>query len=247
MAHLGRELKNLRSELKELRINSLEGNQKPIDPNQKSRQNVARFCGNCRTNGHTPNYCRKKIRDEEIKKLQYEKNVTFTQDYNKRRGPSHGAGNWTSRNDDNKTLMSTPELTSEENFHQIVKIKTTSVGIDPLSERTIRVTTMIDTMISKQDHHTSQTKTNPENGEVIITIHENLQRHEKIHPSLISADNLDQTHLKLQCLIGLEIGTRGTIYPTTRNFQLPTTVTSQTWLDSLQQTMKVMNYPDYAL
>ena len=34
--------------------------------------------------------------------------VTFTQDYNKRRGPSHGSGNWTSRNDDNRPMMSTP-------------------------------------------------------------------------------------------------------------------------------------------
>ena len=38
MASLGQELKNLRTELKEHRINVLEGNQKPIDPNQKGRQ-----------------------------------------------------------------------------------------------------------------------------------------------------------------------------------------------------------------
>ena len=49
MASLGQELKNLRTELKEHRINALEGNQTPIDPNQKARQNATRFCGYCRT------------------------------------------------------------------------------------------------------------------------------------------------------------------------------------------------------
>ena len=97
MASLGQELKNLRTEVKEHRVNVLEGNQRPNDSNQKGRQNATNFCGYCRTNGHTPNYCRKKMRDEEIKKLQNEataeKKVTFSQDYNKRRGPSHGSGN----------------------------------------------------------------------------------------------------------------------------------------------------------
>ena len=88
MGSLGQELKILSTELKEHRINALEGNQRPVDHNQKTRQNATRFCGYSRTNGHTPNYCRKKIRDEEIKKLQNEataeKKVTFTQDYNKK-------------------------------------------------------------------------------------------------------------------------------------------------------------------
>ena len=86
MASLGKEFKNLRTELKEQRVNALEGNQRPVDPNQKGRQNATRFGGYCRTIGHTPSFCRKKIRDEEIKKLQNEataeKKVTFTQDYN---------------------------------------------------------------------------------------------------------------------------------------------------------------------
>ena len=34
------------------------------------------------------------------------KKVTFTQYYKKRRGLSHGSGNWPSRNDNNRTLMS---------------------------------------------------------------------------------------------------------------------------------------------
>ena len=120
MASLGQELKNLRTELKEHRVNALEGNQRPVDPNQKGRQNATRFCGYCRTNGHTPSFCRKKIRDEEIKKLQNEataeKKVTFTQDYNKRRGPSHGSGNWADRRDGNGTMMSTPRSFTGGNF-----------------------------------------------------------------------------------------------------------------------------------
>ena len=96
MASLGQELKNLRTELKKHKINALEGNQRPVDPNQKGRQNFTRFCGYCRTNEPTPNYFRKKIRDGEVKKWQNEataeKKVTFTQDYNKKRGPFHGSG-----------------------------------------------------------------------------------------------------------------------------------------------------------
>ena len=120
MASLGQKLKNLRTELEEHRKNALEGNQKPIEPNQKASQNALRFCEYCRTNGRTSNYCRKKIRDEEIKKLQNEatteKKFTFTQDYNKRRGPSHGSGNWTKRNDDNGAMMSTPRSFTRGSF-----------------------------------------------------------------------------------------------------------------------------------
>ena len=120
MASLRQELKNLRTELNEHRINALEGNQRPVDPNQKGRQNATRFCGCCRTNGHTPSYYRKKIRDEEIKRLQNEataeKKVTFTQDYNKKRGPSNGSGNWTRRIDDIGAMTSPPRSSTRGNF-----------------------------------------------------------------------------------------------------------------------------------
>ena len=61
MAYLGQELKIQRTELKVHRVNGVERNQRLVDPNQKGRQNATRFCGYCKTNGHTPNYCRKKI------------------------------------------------------------------------------------------------------------------------------------------------------------------------------------------
>ena len=120
MASLGQELKDLRTELKEHRINALEGNQRPIDPNQKARQNAERFCRYYRTNEHTPSFCRKKIRDEEVKKLQNEataeKKVTFTQEYKKKRGPSAGSGNWAGRNDNNGAMMSTTRSLTRGNF-----------------------------------------------------------------------------------------------------------------------------------
>ena len=90
----GQEMKNFRSELQEHQVNALENPRQP-DPNQKGRQNATRFCKYCLTNGLTPSWCRKKIRDEEIKRLQNgmmaEKRVTFTNDYNERRVPSHGS------------------------------------------------------------------------------------------------------------------------------------------------------------
>ena len=99
MATLGQEMKNLRSELQEHRVNAVEGNPRTVDPNQKGRQNATRLCNYCRTNGHTPSWCRKKIRDEELKKIKNErtaeKKVNFTQDYNMKRGPDHRSQQWT--------------------------------------------------------------------------------------------------------------------------------------------------------
>ena len=61
-----------------------------------------------------------------------------------------------------------------------------------------------------------------------MTIHDQLQRRDKNHPSRFSTINPDQIRLTFQCLTGLEIEIRATIYPTTRKSQLPTTVTNQT-------------------
>ena len=87
MATLGQEMKNPRSELQEHRVDTVEGTTQAVDPNQKGRQNGTRFWIYCRTNGHTPSWCRKKIRDGELKRIENErtaeKKVTFTQDYNK--------------------------------------------------------------------------------------------------------------------------------------------------------------------
>ena len=42
-ATLGQEMKNLRSELQEHRLNAVEGTTRAVDPKQKGRQNATRF------------------------------------------------------------------------------------------------------------------------------------------------------------------------------------------------------------
>ena len=84
LATLGHEMKNLRTELREHRINAVKGSSKSVDPNQKGRQNATRFCIYCHKKGHTPHWYRKQIRDEQLKKIKNErtaeKRVTVTQD-----------------------------------------------------------------------------------------------------------------------------------------------------------------------
>ena len=59
MATLGQEMKNLQSELQDHRVNAVEGTSRAVDPNQNGRQNAARFCQYCRTNGHTRSAARR--------------------------------------------------------------------------------------------------------------------------------------------------------------------------------------------
>ena len=99
MATLGQEMKKLRSEPQKYRANAVEGNPRTVDPNKKGRQNATRFCNYCRTKGHTPSWCGEKIRDEELKRAENErtaeKKITFTRDYNKKRGTNHRSEQWT--------------------------------------------------------------------------------------------------------------------------------------------------------
>ena len=83
-------------------------------------------------------------------------------------------------------------------------------------------------MKTEQTHHNGRTKINRGIGEVTLKIPDRVQRHDKISPSQVSAENPGQIRLTHQCLIDLEADTRATIYPPTRNSQLPTMVTSQT-------------------
>ena len=71
LASLGQEMKNLRSELQEHRVNALENSRQP-GSNQRGRQNDTKFCSYCRINGHTQNWCRRRMRDEEIRRVQYD-------------------------------------------------------------------------------------------------------------------------------------------------------------------------------
>ena len=66
---LGEEMSNLRVELQDHRVNAMEGNSRPWAPTQRGKQKSVRFCNYCHKNGHTPKWCRKKMRDGEIRKV----------------------------------------------------------------------------------------------------------------------------------------------------------------------------------
>ena len=72
LATLSQEMRNLRVEFQEHRLNAMEGNSRPWAPTQQGKQTTVRFCNYCHKNGHTPKWCRKKMRDEEIRKIQNE-------------------------------------------------------------------------------------------------------------------------------------------------------------------------------
>ena len=71
LASLGQKMKNLRSEPQEHRVKALEKSRQP-DPNQERQQNATRCCNYCRTNGQAPCWCRKRIQDEGIRRVQYD-------------------------------------------------------------------------------------------------------------------------------------------------------------------------------
>ena len=72
LATLSQEMRNLRVEFQEHRLNAMEGNSRTWAPTQQGKQTTVRFCNYCHKNGRTPKWCRKKMRDEEIRKIQNE-------------------------------------------------------------------------------------------------------------------------------------------------------------------------------
>ena len=69
LATLGQEIENLRSKLKEYHINAVAITSRTFHPDQQGRQKLTRFCNYCQKNGQTLNWCRKKVRDEEVRKI----------------------------------------------------------------------------------------------------------------------------------------------------------------------------------
>ena len=69
LATLGQEIKNLRSELKEYHVNAVAISSRTFHPDQQGRQNLTRFCNYCHKNGLKLNWCRKKMRAEEVQKI----------------------------------------------------------------------------------------------------------------------------------------------------------------------------------
>ena len=69
LATLGQEIRNLRSELKEYHVNAVAMTSRTFHSDQQGRQKLTRFCNYCHENGHTLNWFRKKMRDEEVRKI----------------------------------------------------------------------------------------------------------------------------------------------------------------------------------
>ena len=72
LAAMRQEVRNLRTELQEHRAICMEGSFRPWAPTQKGIHKTVRFCNYCHKNGHTPKWCRKKMRDEEIRRVQHD-------------------------------------------------------------------------------------------------------------------------------------------------------------------------------
>ena len=90
-ATLGQKKENLRTELPEHIVNAMDGISRPVYPNQKGRQNAAKFCIHWPVYGHSPDCCRKRMRDEVLEQIGNErtaKKVTFTHDYSETRTKS---------------------------------------------------------------------------------------------------------------------------------------------------------------
>ena len=66
------EMRNLRTELQEHRVNCMEGNFRPWAPTQKGNQKTVRFCNYCHKNGHTPKWYRKKCETKKYEKYNME-------------------------------------------------------------------------------------------------------------------------------------------------------------------------------
>ena len=85
LATMRQEMRKLRTEHQEHRVNCMEGNFRPWAPTQKGNQKTVRFCNYCHKNGHTPKWCRKKMRDEEIRRVQHDmsfnKNISPIREY----------------------------------------------------------------------------------------------------------------------------------------------------------------------
>ena len=117
------ELRNLRRELQEHRVNCIKGIFKPWAPTQKGQQKTVQFCNYCRKNGNTPNWCRQKIPDEEIRKLQ--RDMSFKNKISPIREYGTSDSNCSPQHNQNLDLC--PDL-DDVNI-PINKLLTTEVGI----------------------------------------------------------------------------------------------------------------------
>ena len=61
LATLGQEIRNVRSDLKEYHVNAVAMTSRTFHSDQQGRQKLMRLCNYCDKNGHTLNWCRKKM------------------------------------------------------------------------------------------------------------------------------------------------------------------------------------------
>ena len=251
MATLGQEMKNLRSEPQEHRVNAVEGNPQTVDPNQKGRQNATRAYKYCRTNGHTPSWCRKKIRDEELKRIENErtaeKKVTFTQDYNKKRRPDHGSEQWTRgqdfewrnqnyNNDGSRRKLPLPTRVSRPG--QILHIGTT---VRTTEDHIInaQIIHSIETMEIDLEMNFSTTRMGTGETTDIFPVLRRLKG-ETSHKKIPIA-NQEMTNLITLRSADLTIELRLVLLPTNKNFRKTITRQHLMWFVSPQQTIPITN------
>ena len=85
LATMRQEMRNFRTELQKHRFDCMEGNSRPGAPTQKGYQKTVPLYNFCHKNGHTPKCCRKKMRDQEIRRVQHDmcfyKNIAPIREY----------------------------------------------------------------------------------------------------------------------------------------------------------------------
>ena len=229
MATLGQELKSLRSELQEHRVNAVEGNSRTVDPNQKARQNAARFfCNYCRTNGHTPSWCRKKIRDEELKRIENERTaekVAFTQDYKKNEEQIMDQNNGLESKISKEETRTLPTIDSGEVplmptrislQDQILHIGTT---IRIMEDHMTNAPISRSTEVRETDLETNLSAIRMETGgtmETFLLLHQIL---EKTSHKTIPIANQEMNNLTILRSADLKIDVQQTLHPMNRNFR----------------------------
>ena len=156
------------------------------------------------------------------------KKVTITQDYNKRRGPTHGSGNWTSRNDDNRAMMSTPQSLIRGNSRPSNQDSNNSRQNRPFERRLYanNNNSRYNDYRARSEYQSDQDQNRNWGSNNNCSRSPSTLRQDSSFTDFRS--NPDKFQVTHQCFTGLEAETRATIYPTTRNSPLPTLVTSQT-------------------
>ena len=67
--HLASRYRTFDQSWKKNHVNAVAVFSRTFHPNQQGRQKTTRFCKYCRNNGHTLNWCRRKMRDEGVQKI----------------------------------------------------------------------------------------------------------------------------------------------------------------------------------